>query len=73
MGRLQGKVAVVLGAAGPNNMGQTIARAFAKEGAKVLAAGRKEEPLEALAAEIGGAYAVADITRFEDVRALKRR
>ncbi len=70
MGRLQGKVAVVLGAAGPNNMGQTIARAFAKEGAKVLAAGRKEEPLEALAAEIGGAYAVADITRFEDVRAL---
>lgn len=70
MGRLQGKVAVVLGAAGKDNMGQTIARAFAHEGAKVLVAGRKEEPLKALAEAIGGGYAVTDITRLEDVKAL---
>ena len=54
MGQLQGKTAVILGAASEGNMGQTIARLFAKEGAKVMVAGRKEAPLAALAKEIGG-------------------
>ena len=36
MGRLAGKKAVVLGAASKDNMGQTIARLFAREGAKVV-------------------------------------
>ena len=49
MGRLAGKKAVVLGAASKDNMGQTIARLFAREGAEVMVAGRKEEPLKALA------------------------
>ena len=39
-GQLDGKVAVVLGAAGQGNMGQVIARTFAREGAKLIVAGR---------------------------------
>jgi NAD(P)-dependent dehydrogenase (short-subunit alcohol dehydrogenase family) len=70
MGRLDGKAAVVLGAAGKDNMGQAIARAFSAEGAKVLVAGRKEEPLRTLAEELGGAFALCDITRKADVQAL---
>ena len=70
MGRLEGKTAVILGAASPDNMGQTMARAFAKEGAKVLVAGRKEASLQALASEIGGEYALCDITSRSEVRAM---
>ena len=35
MGRLEGKAAIVLGAAGANNMGQVIAKTFSNEGARV--------------------------------------
>ena len=70
MGRLDGKVAVVLGAAGKGNMGQVIARRYADEGAKVVVAGRKEGPLAEFAAEIGGRYAVCDITKKAEVEAL---
>ena len=70
MGRLEGKTAVILGAASPDNMGQVMARAFAHEGATVLVAGRKEEPLRALANEIGGHFALCDITSRSEVRAL---
>lgn len=70
MGQLEGKSAVVLGAASEGNMGQAIARLFAREGARVMVAGRKEGPLAALAAEIGGAHALCDITRHGEVHAL---
>ncbi|MFU7527231.1 SDR family NAD(P)-dependent oxidoreductase [Qipengyuania sp. ASV99] len=70
MGQLEGKTAVVLGAASAGNMGQVIARLFASEGAKVMVAGRKQEPLAALAEEIGGAYALCDITSHDQVHAL---
>lgn len=70
MGRLAGKKAVVLGAASKDNMGQTIARLFAREGAEVMVAGRKEGPLKELAAEIGGHYALCDITKRAEVRAM---
>lgn len=70
MGRLQDKVAVVLGAAGHNNMGQVIARRFVAEGAKVVVAGRQGEKLEQFAKEIGGASALCDITSKADVFAL---
>ena len=70
MGRLAGKVAVVLGAAGQDNMGQVMARRFAEEGATVVVAGRRSEPLEALAAEIGGSAALCDITNKAQVDAL---
>jgi NAD(P)-dependent dehydrogenase (short-subunit alcohol dehydrogenase family) len=70
MGRLQGKVAVILGAASPGNMGQVIARRFAAEGARVVVAGRHRDVLEALAAELGGIACECDITKKSDVEAL---
>lgn len=69
-GRLEGKAAVVLGAAGPGNMGQVIARRFRDEGAQVVVAGRREETLRAFADEIGGGYALCDITNRDEVFAL---
>ncbi|WP_298396989.1 SDR family oxidoreductase [Sphingobium sp.] len=60
--RLNGKVALVLGAAGKDNMGQTIAQRLAAEGCKVVVGGRHAEELDRLAQDIGGAAAVVDIT-----------
>lgn len=73
MDRLRNKRAVVLGAAGAGNMGQAIARRFAAEGARVLVAGRREEPLWRLAEETGGEWALCDIARRAEVRALADR
>jgi NAD(P)-dependent dehydrogenase (short-subunit alcohol dehydrogenase family) len=54
---LTDKHAVIYGAAG--GIGAGVARTFAREGAHVHLVGRTEEPLKALAAEIGGQ---ADLT-----------
>lgn len=70
MGMLQGKVAVILGAAGKDNMGQVIARRFAAEGAKLVVAGRDLAALEALAAEFDGAAVKCDITSEADLAEL---
>lgn len=70
MGRLEGKSAVILGAAGRDNMGQVMARTFAREGARVMVAGRHEGPLNEIAAELGGRAQTCDITRKADVEAL---
>lgn len=70
MGRLEGKKAVILGAASKDNMGQVMARLFASEGAEVLVAGRKEGPLSELAQEIGGHFALCDITDHGQVHTL---
>jgi 2-hydroxycyclohexanecarboxyl-CoA dehydrogenase len=70
MTRLNGKVAVVLGAAGHGNMGQQIARRFAAEGARVVVAGRHREELESFASEIGGAATLCDITVKADLERL---
>jgi NAD(P)-dependent dehydrogenase (short-subunit alcohol dehydrogenase family) len=70
MGRLEGKGAVVLGAAGAGNMGQVIARRLKDEGATVLVAGRKDDELARFAGEIGGEWAHCDITDRDDVFAL---
>ena len=67
---LRGKVAVVIGAAGKDNMGQTIARKLAASGAKVVVAGRREESLKSLAAEISGDWMLCDIAKKPDVEAL---
>jgi len=72
MGRLEGKTAVVLGAAGRGNMGQTIARRFRDEGAQVVVSGRHRGELERFAAEIGGHVVTCDITRTEELEALAR-
>lgn len=72
--RLEGKRAVVLGAAGKDNMGQVIARRLIAEGAKVMVAGRKPEHLDAfVAANPGkGFKALCDITKEADNDALAK-
>ncbi len=67
---LKGKVAVVLGAAGHNNMGQVIARYMADAGARVLVAGRHAGELERFAATIEGSWALCDITNRQQVNEL---
>ncbi len=70
MGRLSGKRAIILGAAGEGNLGWVTARRFAAEGARVLVAGRHDAPLKALADEIGGAWCICDITSDADLAAM---
>ncbi|MGK5543971.1 SDR family NAD(P)-dependent oxidoreductase [Streptomyces sp. URMC 127] len=71
--RFTGKTVLVTG--GGTGIGRAVALAFAREGARVVVAGRREEPLKetvaSVEAEGGEAFAVtADVTRSEDVRAL---
>jgi 3-oxoacyl-[acyl-carrier protein] reductase len=60
---LDGKHAVIYGAAGA--MGGAVARAFAREGATVFAAGRTREHVEALAADINAAGGRAFAARVD--------
>jgi len=72
MGRLNGKTAVVLGAAGRDNMGQVIARRFRDEGAQVVVSGRHHGELERFASEIGAHAVLCDITSTQDLEHLAR-
>ena len=67
MDRLAGKRALIVGAAGKDNMGQVIARRFAAEGAKVAAAGRNMANLDALAHEIDGVAVDCEFTRRDSI------
>lgn len=69
-GRLQGKGAIILGAANRGNMAQVIARRLVQEGASVVVAGRKMDELERFAGEFGGHAVRCDITRRDEVFAL---
>ena len=71
MAGLEGKVAVVIGAAGKDNMAQSIARRLAADGARLVVAGRDPESLQHLADELGGlAVAQCDLTSEEDLARL---
>lgn len=72
--KLEGKVAIVTG--GGTGIGKGGAMAMAAEGAKVIVAGRRLEPLEETVAEIktSGGIALAcptDVTKREDIEKLR--
>lgn len=68
--RLEGKVAVILGAAGHNNMGQMIAKRFTQEGAKLVVAGRNWQILKPLAESLDAHAVVCDITDNTQLKSL---
>lgn len=70
MGRLAGKRALVVGAAGHGNMGQVIACRFAAEGARVAVAGRHRDALEELAGEMDGLAVDCDFTSGASIAAM---
>lgn len=70
MARLAGKGALIVGAAGRNNMAQTIARRFVDEGARVAVAGRKMDELRRFADEIDGIAIYCDFTKRDDIFAM---
>jgi 3-oxoacyl-[acyl-carrier protein] reductase len=64
---LQGKNAVIYGGGG--SIGGAVARAFAREGARVFLAGRTRETLEAVAADIraaGGSAETAEVDALDE-------
>ena len=74
MGWANGRHALITG--GGTGIGAATARMLAAEGAKVTLLGRRREPLEAVAAELGGTVIACDITdrdalenAIEDARA----
>lgn len=67
MGKLDGKVAIVTG--GGTGIGKAIAETSAKERAKVVIVGRREEKLKQVCDNNSGiSYVVADITKTDNIK-----
>ena len=62
-GRIEGKIALVVGAA--QGIGEAIATRFVEEGAKVVIADVLDEAGQATAERLGGTYVRTDISDFE--------
>lgn len=73
MKRLEGKKAVVIGAASKGNMAQVIASRLVAEGARVMVSGRNQDELKSFSAALGGSYALCDITNHDQVRELAQQ
>ncbi|MGI9621686.1 MAG: SDR family NAD(P)-dependent oxidoreductase [Acidimicrobiales bacterium] len=67
-GRLEGKVAIVVG--GGTGFGLATVRRFAEEGATQVIAGRRLEVVEAVAAEYGGTAARCDVVDDDSIQEL---
>lgn len=67
---LKDKVAIVLGASAEAGTGWAVASRFAAEGARVVVAARRTEPLKKLAVETGGAWIGCDVASEDEVKAL---
>ncbi|HTF92690.1 MAG TPA: SDR family oxidoreductase [Verrucomicrobiae bacterium] len=65
---LKNKIALVTGST--HNIGLGIARAFAREGAKVVVHSRHEEDAKKVAQEFNGDYLAADVSQAEQVAAM---
>jgi NAD(P)-dependent dehydrogenase (short-subunit alcohol dehydrogenase family) len=65
---LKKKIALVTGST--HNIGLGIARAFAREGAKVVVHSRHEEDAKKVAQEFNGDYFAADVSQAEQVAAM---
>ena len=65
---LKAKVALVTGST--NNIGLGIARAFAREGAKVIVHSRHGDEAQKIAGEIGGDSFAADLAKPEEIQKL---
>ncbi len=65
---LKDKVALVTGST--HNIGLAIARAFAREGAKVIVHSRHENDAKKIAAELSGDYFAADVADPQQIAAL---
>lgn len=68
MGLLDGKTAIITGAASPRGLGKATARLFAQHGARVAILDLKADQAEDAAADIGEAHIglACDVTRKED-------
>ncbi|OQM77145.1 SDR family oxidoreductase [Manganibacter manganicus] len=66
-GRIEGKVALVVGAA--RGIGKGIAQRFAEEGAKLVLADMDTEAGQASATELNAAFLATDISQIADARA----
>ena len=69
---LTGKTAIIVGASGEHNFGVAMAKLFAEKGANVIVSARRREPLEKLAAEIGGTAVPCDISDDAQLGALAK-
>ena len=65
---LKDKIALVTGST--HNIGLGIARAFAREGAKVVIHSRHEEDAKEIAGELGGDYFAADVADPNQIAAM---
>lgn len=66
--RLDGKLAIVTG--GGSGIGEATAKVFAEAGAKVVVTGRRFEPLQRVATDIGGHAVACDVSDQMQVKAM---